>query len=80
MSAETFAVMPRWLRPLSEALPFTHALNALRPAMLGGASLADVRGELLWTLAISALCMLLGAIGIRKVEHVAKRSGQLELF
>lgn len=72
--------LPSWLRPLSDAVPFSHATEALRAAMLRGASLADIARQLVWTLGLSALCALFGAALIRRVEHAAKRTGQLELF
>ena len=72
--------LPGWLRPFADALPFSHATEALRAATLRAASLATIAGELAWALGISALCALLGALLIRRVEYAAKRSGQLELF
>jgi ABC-2 type transport system permease protein len=72
--------LPGWLRPFSDALPFGHVVDALRAATLSGAALGDIAGELGWSLGISALCALAGALLMRRVEHAAKRSGQLELF
>jgi ABC-2 type transport system permease protein len=72
--------LPGWLRPFSDALPFGHVVDALRAATLSGASLGDIAGELAWALGISGLCVAIGALLMRKVEHAAKRSGQLELF
>jgi ABC-2 type transport system permease protein len=71
---------PNWLRPFADALPFGHVVDALRAATLRGASLGDIAGELGWSLGISAVCALAGALLIRRVEYAAKRSGQLELF
>jgi ABC-2 type transport system permease protein len=40
------AVLPPWLRAAGKLLPLTHALEALRGALLTGASPADLRGPL----------------------------------
>ncbi|HYI15768.1 MAG TPA: ABC transporter permease [Thermomicrobiales bacterium] len=72
--------LPIWLFWLSQAMPIAHAVDAFRASMLSSASLDDVSNALLATLLTSSLFVLIGILGIRKVEHVAKRSGQLDLF
>jgi ABC-2 type transport system permease protein len=72
--------LPTWLRWISEAMPIAHAVDAFRASMLASASMGDVLDSLLATLLTSSLFVLIGILGIRKVEHVAKRSGQLDLF
>jgi ABC-2 type transport system permease protein len=40
------AVLPRWLRAVSNLIPITHALDAMRMALLEGVSFAQVTGKL----------------------------------
>ena len=72
--------LPNWLYGISQAMPIAHAVDAFRASMLASASLGDVRNALLATLLTSSIFVLIGILGIRKVEYVAKRSGQLDLF
>ncbi|GAC1325307.1 MAG: hypothetical protein NVSMB22_15050 [Chloroflexota bacterium] len=72
--------LPAALRPLSDAIPASHAILALRQTALSGATLAQAWKEIALTLAISALYWLVGLVGLRRVEHVAKRAGRLDLY
>lgn len=72
--------LPTLLYWLSQAMPIAHAVDAFRASMLASATLNDVNSALLATLLTSGIFVLIGIVGIRKVEHVAKRSGQLDLF
>ena len=72
--------LPAWLVPLSDAIPASHALDALRASALGGATLAETLPKLGLTLGVSAVYALVGAISLRRIEDAAKRSGQLELY
>lgn len=55
------SAFPKWLRPLSEALPLTHLNNAMRKVAFEGAGLADVTHQLLillvWGIAIYAVAI-----------------------
>lgn len=72
--------LPSAVRPLSNALPATHATLALRQSVLLGGTLRDTSAQLALTLGISVLYWLVGVLGLRRVEHVAKRAGQLDLY
>ena len=72
--------LPGWLHPISDAIPVAHGIDALREATLTGGSLSAIGPALIVALVTSLVCAALGAFGIRKVEHAAKRSGQLDLF
>lgn len=72
--------LPGWLQPVSDAIPASHAIDALRDTTLTGATLGDSAPSLLASLAASAGFALVGAISLRRVEHAAKRSGALELY
>lgn len=72
--------LPGVLRALSDALPVAHAVDAFRAATVAGASRGEVSGALVLSFALSGGCLLLGAVGLRKVERLARRNGQLDLF
>jgi ABC-2 type transport system permease protein len=72
--------LPGWLRPLSDALPISHAVDALRASLLRGADLAEIAPALLWTLATAGGFALVGLFSLRRVEDAARRSGQLDLY
>lgn len=74
------SALPSWIQPVSNIFPVTHALEALRPAVLQGAGLTNVGSELFWSFLTSAAFVLLGAISIRRMEYVARRLGQLDLY
>jgi ABC-2 type transport system permease protein len=72
--------LPGWLYTLSELMPAAHAIDAFRAATLVSASLGEVLPTVGASLGLSALVAGIGALGIRRVEHAAKRTGQLELY
>jgi ABC-2 type transport system permease protein len=74
------AALPAWLRPISEALPVTHAAIALRQTALLGVTLSGAGPQLLLALAICVIYTIVGWLGLRAVERLAKRAGQLELY
>ena len=53
--------MPRWLQPIAEVMPLTHATRALRAVMITGDSLADVWGSLLVLMLYAAAVVFLSA-------------------
>ncbi len=71
--------LPGPLHALSGAIPAGHAVDALRASSLSGATLHDILRPLSLTLGTAALCALIGWASLRRVEHVAKRSGALDL-
>jgi ABC-2 type transport system permease protein len=72
--------LPGWLHPLSDAIPAGHAVDALRASSLGGATLQGIAGPLALAFGTAALYALIGWVSLRRVEHVAKRAGQLDLY
>src|ERR687883_464247 len=74
------ARLPDWLHPLSDAIPASHAMDALRASSLGGATLHGITGQLALAFGTAALYALVGWISLRRVENVAKRAGQLDLY
>jgi ABC-2 type transport system permease protein len=70
--------LPPWMSSVAQALPVTHAVEAGREVVRGGA-LADVAGLLAAELAIGAAFLLLGLALLRYYEYVARRQATLEL-
>ena len=55
------SVLPRWLRAVGELLPLTHALAALRGALLVGAGPAELRQPFIALLLFSVVLAPAGA-------------------
>ncbi len=72
--------LPGPLHALSNCLPVSHALDALRASALGAATLRDILPSLGLALLVAAVYALVGAFSLRKVEDAAKRSGDLDLY
>ena len=72
--------LPGPLHALSNCLPVSHALDALRASALGAATLRDILPSLGLTLLVVAIYALIGALSLRKVEYAAKCSGDLDLY
>ena len=72
--------LPGPLYALSNCLPVSHAVDALRGTLLGAATLRETWSAIGLTLAVSAVYAAAGALSLRKVEHAAKRAGDLDLY
>ncbi|MGH2560212.1 MAG: ABC transporter permease [Thermomicrobiales bacterium] len=72
--------LPGWLQPISNAIPASHAIDALRASALNGETVGDVAATLAASLAAAAGFAVIGILSLRRVEHAAKRSGSLELY
>lgn len=74
------SVLPDWLEPLSHFLPLTYALDGMRLAMLQGASLYEVRSDILallgFTLVLTPLTLLLSRQALKR----AKMDGSLAQY
>jgi len=70
-------VFPPWLRIISYLLPFTYALRALRGALMGGASLADLALDIAILLGFAAVLTPLSIWALRYAIRRMKDSGEL---
>jgi len=74
------AVLPDWAQLIAQALPITHALEAVRRLLLAGASLAEASGPILGLLVFTAvagpLSLTLFWLAVRRV----RRDGSLSQF
>ncbi len=74
------AELPDWLRAVSNIIPASHATDALRAATLQRAGLGTIAPTMLTALGVAALYALIGFVSLRRVEHAAKRTGDLDLY
>ena len=71
------SVLPDWLEPISRFLPLTYALDGMRLAMLKGASLYDVRLDILALLGFTVVLTPIAFLVFRKALKRAKMEGSL---
>ena len=72
------SVMPEWMQWLAKISPATYALDGIRAAVLDGAGVGAVWGDL-WPLLVSgAVAIPLGLLVFRTGERYAKRTGKLK--
>jgi ABC-2 type transport system permease protein len=71
-------ILPGWMQALSHLSPATYVLDAVRRALIDGASFADVWGDA-WPLVImGALLIPAGVWLFGRAERYAKRTGKLK--
>jgi ABC-2 type transport system permease protein len=71
-------VMPEWMQWLATVSPATYALEGIRAAVLDGAGVADVWGDLWPLLVMGVVAVPLGLAVFRSGERYAKRHGKLK--
>jgi ABC-2 type transport system permease protein len=72
------SVLPGWMQWLSTVSPATYALRGIRAAILDGAGLGALWGDVWPLLAIGAVAVPLGLEIFRRGERYAKRHGKLK--
>jgi ABC-2 type transport system permease protein len=73
-------VLPNWLRVLGQALPLTHALELMRRSLLNGAGWAELSGDLLALIGLSAVLLPLGLLACALAVRVARTDGSLSHY
>ncbi len=73
------SVLPSWLQPFSTVSPATYTLRAMRAAILEGATLADVRRDIVILVAAGATLIPLGFACFALGERWAKKVGRLKI-
>ena len=71
------SALPAWLSVLSAGLPITHALQAMRGALLDGASLSHVASELLSLAVFAVVGIPAGLAVLAAALGAAQRRGSL---
>jgi ABC-2 type transport system permease protein len=72
------SVLPGWLQAVSRISPATYALRGIRHAILNGASVGGVWGDIWPLLVIGAVSVPLGLAVFHRGEIYAKRHGKLK--
>jgi ABC-2 type transport system permease protein len=72
------SVLPGWMQWLSTISPATYALRGIRSALLDGAGLGEVWGDIWPLIIIGAVAMPLGLWVFRRGEVYAKKHGKLK--
>ncbi len=73
-------VLPAWLQELAAYNPVAIAVTAMRDALLGGATLADVWPSVVRLIPMSILTMIMGAVAFRAAIARERRRGTLGLY
>lgn len=73
-------VIPSWLQALSDVLPLSYGLRALRRVVLQGASLVEVAPDVLVLLAMTMVLSALGALAVSLALRYARRQGTLAQY
>jgi ABC-2 type transport system permease protein len=71
-------VMPQWMQWLATISPATYALEGIRAAVLDGAGVGDVWGDLWPLMLMGAVAIPFGLFVFRAGERYAKRAGKLK--
>jgi ABC-2 type transport system permease protein len=74
------SVLPAWLQPVAAFLPMTHALRAMRLALLEGAGVAQVAPELAMLGLFTAIVLPGGLLAFRWALRRARAEGSLTQF
>lgn len=70
-------VLPNWMRNISEFIPMTHSINALRRVISSGAVLVDIKREIYILIISGAILMTLGMIAFNYTQNKVKETGTL---
>lgn len=73
-------VLPVWLQKIAHLFPIYYGLRAMRLAVLRGASLSQIRGDVLILAAFAAVVLPLSIFTFRYAVRVAKKDGTLGAY
>ena len=73
-------VIPSWLREVSDVLPLTYGLRALRRTLLDGAPVSAVASDIAVISAFVAVSLTLGLLAFAWAVRYSRRSGTLGYF
>ena len=73
-------VIPSWIQRVSEAVPLTYGLRALRETLLEGASFRAVMPDVATLVGFVLLLTALSLFALSEALHYARRSGTLAQY
>src|SRR5215212_8109991 len=71
------AVLPAWMQSVAAVLPLTYAIRDFRAVLLGGATFADIRADLLVLATFALITPLIGYLIFYGTERRSRRTGDL---
>jgi ABC-2 type transport system permease protein len=75
--AYPMAVLPEWMKRVSEFLPLTYAVRSIRAVGLAGATYADILPDLRMLTVFAIIMPILGYAAFRLAERRSRRTGDL---
>jgi ABC-2 type transport system permease protein len=72
------SVLPGWMQSIARISPATYVLEGMRQALLEGATLRQLWGQILPLLAMGIIAIPVGVFIFGRAEHYAKRTGKLK--
>ena len=72
------SVLPGWMQAIATVSPATYALRGIRAAILNGAGVGALWGDIWPLIVIGAIAVPLGLETFRRGEIYAKRHGKLK--
>lgn len=70
-------VLPEWLQAIARLFPAFYGFRAIREALIGGGTFADIRGDVLILVAFNIVLLPLGMWALRRALHFARVMGTL---
>ena len=74
------SVIPTWIHSLSEFIPLTYALRAVRRLFLDGVSMGEVRDDVALLAALTGVLVVLSWVSFGLALRYAKRTGTLSHY
>ncbi len=71
------AVLPEWVQPISQLLPITHGLEAMRQILINNGRFSDISLQLSYLALFSIVLLTAGIFSIIKAVDVARKEGSL---
>lgn len=71
------AVLPNWMKAISDIIPMTHTINALRAVIASGATATDITREIHFLLLSGIVLMILGILSFIYTQYRVKQIGTL---
>jgi ABC-2 type transport system permease protein len=74
------SVIPSWIRHLSDFIPLTYGLRALRQLLLEGVPFSAVSGDVLTLVGFAVFLMAVSLLALTEALHYARRTGTLAQY